>query len=395
MSSQTKISLKGLWMIIALGTMIIAACGKMDGTYKEFIKDGEIRYSQKPDTLGIQPGRNRVKAWLAAKRMNVSKFKIYWNDRLDSVEVPVTGAFDTDTLSVIIDNMEEGSYIFEFFTFDREGNTSLVVDTVGEVFGEAYASSLSNRLISRSTLGNRVRISWYAQFNEDDIRTEVRYKSQEGTENLIIVKASDMETIIDEAPLEGSLEYRTVFLPHPNAIDTFYTDYLPITLTPQPPEIYDGFPEDFEDTRYTKTNTTSAEDVEVGSGLWRFDKFIISRNNNNERKNGNGTIRSHTDQSIFEMRYDLPNGASKISFYHTICSADGASTFKVQASRDGGITWEDISDVYTNTSSLMYREIPLDIEEPVRFRFVKFATANCSTTNCRMNLDDIAIYVRD
>jgi hypothetical protein len=122
----------------------------MDATYKDFIKDGEIRYSQKPDTLGIKPGYNRVKAWLVAKRANVSKFKVYWNDRADSVEVPVTDAFNTDTLSVIIDNIDEGSYTFEFFTFDREGNTSIVVDTVGNVYGDVYLGSMVNRLINQA-----------------------------------------------------------------------------------------------------------------------------------------------------------------------------------------------------------------------------------------------------
>src|SRR5690606_7878093 len=396
MVSQTKILRKGLWMMVALVGILVVACSKMDATYKDFIKDGEIRYSQKPDTLGISPGHNRVKAWLVAKRTDVSKFKIYWNDRGNSVEVPVTDAFETDTLSVIIDNIEEGSYTFEFLTFDREGNTSIVVDTVGYVYGDEYISSMSNRLISQASLiEEEVIISWYTQSNENAIRSEIRYKSQDGTAHQIRVDAGDMETVIEEEPMEGSIEYRTVFLPHPNAIDTFYTDYSPISPV-HSARIYNafGFPETFEDAQYNHTSQTTPANVVIGSGEWRFDKFITARGNAADRKNGNGAIRSSAKaQCIFEMLYDLPNGASKISFYHGTCSSDGVSQFRVEASQNQGATWTDISNGgFTNTANLVHREISIDIEGPVRFRFFKLETPDCTTAACRMNLDDITIY---
>src|SRR5690606_17850682 len=211
MLSQTNIMLKRLWIMVALLSVIVTACSKMDGTYKEFLADGEIRYSQRPDTLGINPGHNRVRAWIAAKRANLSKFQVFWNNRADSVEVPVAGTTGNDTLSVIIDNLMEGSYPFEFFTFDKAGNKSIVVDTVGNAYGDTYISSMSNRLIAEAALiDEQVIVTWYTHSNEEAIKSEVRYKSQDGTPHQITVYPNETETVIAEEPLEGSIEYRTV-----------------------------------------------------------------------------------------------------------------------------------------------------------------------------------------
>jgi hypothetical protein len=358
----------------------------MDGTYKEFIKGGEIRYSQKPDTIGVYPGRNRVKAWLAVSSANVSKFKVYWNNRADSVEVPVVKTSKVDTVGVMIENLAEGSYTFEFLTYDREGNSSIAVDTVGEAFGDLYMNSLSNRLVrSASMLNNEVEISWFDENNDQVVETEVRYKSQDGIAHLIKVGADVNETKINERPLKGSLEYRTVFRPHPDAVDTFYTSYLPLS----PITVYVGFPENFEDTRYAKTGTTTTEDIETGSGLWRFDKFLIGTVAA-DRKNGARSVRSYTTQtSSLEMLYDLPDGASKISFYHAICSSDAANSFKVQYSKNQGATWQDISEVQSTSIVLAYKEFELNIEGPVRFRFHQVSATGVNVG--RSNIDDIDI----
>src|SRR5690606_21619764 len=118
-------------------------------------------------------------------------------------------------------------------TFDKAGNKSIVVDTVGNAYGDTYISSMSNRLIAEAALiEEQVIVTWYTHSNEEAIKSEVRYKSQDGTPHQITVYPNETETVIAEEPLEGSIEYRTVFLPHPKAIDTMYTEYLPISPLP-------------------------------------------------------------------------------------------------------------------------------------------------------------------
>src|SRR3546814_1960931 len=80
----------------------------------------------------------------------VNKCKVFWNDRLDSTEIPVVKKFKVDTVRAFIENMEEGSHTFEFFTIDKEGNTSLHIETTGEVFGDVYVASLQFRIVEKA-----------------------------------------------------------------------------------------------------------------------------------------------------------------------------------------------------------------------------------------------------
>lgn len=386
---KTTLSFKLNIAFLVLISIGFAACSKMDDTYKGFLEGGELRYSKKPDTIGVYPGHNRAKVWLAVSATNVSKAKIYWNNRLDSIEIPIVRASKTDTVSTIIDNLEEGSYEFEYILYDDKGNSSLPIDTVGRIFGDSYISSIHSRIADKvALLNNNVKILWLNETGRDAIGSEVEYKSKDGKPFSVNVPIDQAETNITPGPLKGSIKYRSLFLPHPNAIDTFYTEY--ITLIPD--AIYEGFPETFEDTQYVKPKSAPAT-ITIGSGLWLFDEFLIGTAGA-DRKNGDRSVRSNkTKTSILEMKYDLPDGISKISFYHAICSSDDISTFKVQGSRDGGLSWEDVSEIYTNTSiDLAHKEILLDWAGPVRIRFYKFSATEDSNSTGRMNIDDIDIY---
>ncbi|TCS85269.1 uncharacterized protein DUF4998 [Anseongella ginsenosidimutans] len=378
---------------IIMAAICLAACSKMDSTYEEFLSGGELRYSKKPDSISIHPGKNRAEVWMLISSPTISKCKVFWNDKLDSIEIPVVKKSKVDTVRAIIENLEEGSYTFEFITIDKEGNRSLPIDTTGEVYGDIYLASLHFRIVEKAAMiNNEVTISWLNESSKDALLTELHYKDAEGAAHHIRVAKDDAETRISPRPQRGSIQYRSLFLPHPDAIDTFYTSFQAIS----PEAIYAGFPETFEDSQYTKT-AYPAEDLDIGSGLWRFDNFLIG-DAPGDSKNDSRSLRSHRGQtssgpknSILEMLYDLPDGASKISFYHGICASDDPSSFKVQLSKNGGTDWEDISEVIENTALLTYREILLDVDGPVRFRFYKLSNAEAGRDEGRMNIDDINI----
>src|SRR5690606_27584464 len=117
-------------MMPVLFIIIFAACSKMDGTYKEFLEGGEIRYGKRPDSVGIYPGDNRAQVWFVSSSAHkLSRAVVYWNDRRDSMTIPIETQLLTDTIRAIIDNIVEGSYTFEFITYDNENNYSLPKDT--------------------------------------------------------------------------------------------------------------------------------------------------------------------------------------------------------------------------------------------------------------------------
>src|SRR5690606_16488435 len=107
-----------------------SSCRKMDSSYRQFLDEGVITYTQKVDSLKAYPGRNRVViTWDSISDPRVRTVNISWlgDDRV--VEVPISSTADTLTT---IDNLEEGNYIFSFFTVDNEGNRSVKTEVLGQ-----------------------------------------------------------------------------------------------------------------------------------------------------------------------------------------------------------------------------------------------------------------------
>lgn len=379
----------------------IVACNKQDSHYRDFIKDGEIVYVGKIDSIKFLPGYNRVKlAWLPPSDPSIQRVKIYWNSRNDSSILNLEEGFlAQDTISTFIENLEEGAYTFEVFTFDKDKNSSVASEVSGAVYGDKYLSLLLNRQVLESNFQNDNYLLKWRTGDEGLLGTEVIYEDIEGDKQSIFTVKDEEETLLLNWKPYSRIEYRSLYLPDSLAIDTLYTGFkeLKIERNPPPGERYNEFPEDFEGIG-SKT-TYAAEEVEIRSGVWLFDYFQIGTAAA-DRKNGARSARSfhgqHPDGAprtcYLEMKEELPHGASKFAFYHAICSSDDPSTFKVQASINGG-AWEDITEVLHNdTRELVYKEIELDIKEPVRFRFYKFSSEEAGREEGRMNIDDISIY---
>ncbi|MDD4591224.1 MAG: DUF4998 domain-containing protein, partial [Parabacteroides sp.] len=71
--------------------LILASCENIKDTYEEFIKDGEIIYVAKADSIKVRSGKNRLElSWLLLSDPNVAKYKVFWNNNRDSIENVVT-----------------------------------------------------------------------------------------------------------------------------------------------------------------------------------------------------------------------------------------------------------------------------------------------------------------
>jgi len=214
-------------MVVVAAICILSACTKMDSTYKGFLKDGEIRYSKRPDSIQVFPGYERIKlSWLLIADSNATKCRVYWNNGADSVEVPVTRSAAIDTISVVISNLAEGNYTFSIYTYDSGGNPSIRKDTTGHVYGDEYVNSLANRLVRDASLvGGMPRINWYSEPDTTAVGTEILYKDGNGVAHQIWVPLQEAVTRMEERPLGDSVQYRTLYLPDSLAIDTFYAPY--------------------------------------------------------------------------------------------------------------------------------------------------------------------------
>lgn len=204
----------------------LAACKKMDSTFKPFIVPGGLTYTGKATSPVVFAGRNRVKiAWLRGADPSVTKAKVFWNNYADSVNVaiPATG----DTISTIIENLMEKSYSFIIKTYDDKGNSSIPLELLGKSYGSRYQAQILTRPVTKSLIdaNGAIIIEWGAANRAGGaIATEVSYTDVSGqAQKKRYSTAQASSKILDIKP-GTTFSYSTVYLPDTlRSIDTFYT----------------------------------------------------------------------------------------------------------------------------------------------------------------------------
>src|SRR5699024_11940080 len=136
---------------------------------------GELHYSKQADSIQLLPGRNRVKINIKVSGPKIDMCRIFWNAGMDSVNIPmIEQESEEGKVSVIIDNLEEGSETFAIYTIDTRGNKSIAIDTLIRVFGKRYENDLINRKVVKAelTIGGGTHINWEKETDSTAIATE-------------------------------------------------------------------------------------------------------------------------------------------------------------------------------------------------------------------------------
>jgi hypothetical protein len=195
--------------------------------HKDFIKDGEIVYATKPDTMYFTAGKNRIRLdYRIFNAPNTKYINVYWNEYQDTLSMPVSLAPELVNGYFIIDGLEEKAYTFYVQTLDKDGNKSLTLNGFGTSYGNIYESTLNNRKIrSLSTDDTGGTINWLAGVS-GLVRNEIRYADKNGEIRQVSLQASESSVYCPEASPRGEFEYRSVYIPERASIDTFYTAWV-------------------------------------------------------------------------------------------------------------------------------------------------------------------------
>ena len=223
-------SIRHICVIVAAG-FVLAACEKTDKKYKDFAPGGEITYPGKADSLKVNPGKERAQlTWLLKTDIRVVKCRIYWNRKADSADISVTRTSGVDTIRHILPGLGEGPYVFEVYTFNAQGDRSIKAEANGDVYGGFYESGLVNRILKSAVVaGGNTKLDW-DEADPRSVGVELRYKDQAGVAQTRRVPSSEKTTIVSGAPQTGTMEFRTLYLPVPNAIDTFSAATVKVNL---------------------------------------------------------------------------------------------------------------------------------------------------------------------
>lgn len=203
------------------------SCDQMTDNYKPYLEGGEIIYPGKADSVQVHPGKYRIELqWLVISDPSVSSAKVYWDNKLNSVQVPIVRTGKVDTVKALLEDMEERVYTFEIQTFDDAGNKSVIQEAIGTVYGDKYRSTLLNRAIWDLKIIDEedLEITW-ATADANTVSEELIYTNTEGRTETVICDVANNTVLLRSPDLSEGIKMTTVFMPDSMAIDTFKTAF--------------------------------------------------------------------------------------------------------------------------------------------------------------------------
>lgn len=220
---------KHIYIILGLFIfMLNFSCSDMNDLHDPWMKNGETTYVGRVDSIHAYSGRERIliSYWITDPR--VKELVIYWNQKADSVIVPVPVHQPADSLEVMIGDgdkkIEEGDYTFFFYSHDDRGHRSVKYEALLNVYGDRFQATLNNRSIKKVTRAdNKLTLEWGGSNSNNEIGIEILYTDIDGTSKKLFVETDllTQPTVIEDIDLTKEIIYRTMFKPNPQALDTF------------------------------------------------------------------------------------------------------------------------------------------------------------------------------
>nr|WP_294869704.1 DUF4998 domain-containing protein [uncultured Pedobacter sp.] len=362
------------YITIAAISIIFIACSKMDSTYIDFTKKGSITYVGSADSVKVHSGKNRMKLSWKLIDPTATKAVIYWNNKSDSLSVPIVTSNESNIVDLWLNDMTEGSYSFDIYLFDKNNNKSIMVNAIGQVYGNNYIESLLDRPIKRAIYEkDTVQITWGIP-DVTVIGTEVKYTDKQNVKHVLNIPVDSLTTKLAQFNFSQNetFEYRTLYVPDSLSIDTFYTVAKTVKATGPPVE-------------YNRSTWTSGtEDYDIPSGrtpqnaldgktstVWHMDK-----------------THGYPHTASFDM--GTVNYVTGL-FYVQRTPLDGAAKLvEIQISTDN-VTWNSLGAfTMENSGTKQY----LEFFEPRNFRYFKMVFKSDYKNGLFTAIAEIGAYKR-
>ena len=199
--------------------LFMMSCTKMDHYYKDYII--ERKYVGKPDSVWVETGDNKVRIGIRTpKDAEAKQIIVKWDG--DSAKFAINHNIAQQYF--VIDNVSEGSHVFNINTSDDKGLYSVPMELSTTVYGELFKSTLNARELSHSIkFTDSVRLIWKNMASEIVEGTEVAYTSKSGEATKVLTDFSNTVDMIKDVDLTKPITYRTAYKPSENSYEYFYT----------------------------------------------------------------------------------------------------------------------------------------------------------------------------
>ena len=216
-----------LVVLIAAGTY---SCKNIMDFHQDYIKNGEIVYLTKMDSVVSYPGKNRIQiSGYLNNAYNVNMVVVYWNNRTDSMIFDYLKTKDMDSLNLIIPNLPEKSYIFDMYTINNIGNRSIKVSISATSYGEFYRKNLTPRTNKGFSFDGKLLKALWVTADDLEKGTQVRYTTESNAIITLFLSRDSSQIALPNLKYGTSYSFSSVDVTEQTAIDT---DYNEITVKP-------------------------------------------------------------------------------------------------------------------------------------------------------------------
>lgn len=217
--------------LLVSAILLFSSCDKMNDIQEKWAGQEERTYLGKADSLKFYSGFGRAKiTWYIGSDPRVERTIIYWNMRKDSiVKEFVRQGSGAQKDSVIVENLPEGSTLFEFRTVNSDGKTSLYSTATVTVWGAGYASGLRARRVAAFNLNPGKSLFELGlsptSLGDNVVYAEVMYTDSEAKQRTLRAYRETNALELTNFPAGGDFRLRTVFFP-PQGIDTVKNEFV-------------------------------------------------------------------------------------------------------------------------------------------------------------------------
>jgi hypothetical protein len=201
---------------------MVFSCDGMNELHEKYL-DGEVVYIGKPKDITSKPGKNRIRlCFKNSTDPKISTTIIKYNFGKDSLLYNYDGAEKKDSVEVIINNLEEKTYVFELTNINKDGTLkSIPVEISEKSYGDKYESYLKNRLItSYTSYKDSIILNW-GEAPDGTLSTNLEYISTNGATKSLVVANEITSSVIKDYKLNTDIKVNSAYKPTESAIDEF------------------------------------------------------------------------------------------------------------------------------------------------------------------------------
>lgn len=223
------------YVLISISLLfILTRCSKMNDKLDVYMASGERTYIGKIDSLKTFAGDKRVKLRFWASDPRIKKVAFYWYPNNDSILVEINHTSAVDSFDVYVGGssstktIEEGNYTLKVISRDLSSHISIPFEKIVNIYGDHFRASLTNRVlktVAYQATNATLSLTFSGPTNDKEIGIGIQYSDKQGVAKTLILanKAITSPVNLLNVDKTKSVIYKTMFLPEPFAIDTFYT----------------------------------------------------------------------------------------------------------------------------------------------------------------------------